>query len=189
MFHNPQKLNCAYRHHTSWCSGILTEKGWSSDFPPLPSAFSPKRAMAWFSENKAECIRALSSANAIEQSSMAFMLRSHNGVHCCGTVGDSHSSSQLSTAKCTFTGDSFQNHDARTGNPFSQFHGKGTKKYAKSKRKSNFSARHERFSHGGNDLFPGCGFSATKLRIQFEIVQSETGIIFAIRVFPMCWSR
>ena len=21
---------------------------------------------------------------------MAFMLRSHNGVHCCGTVGDSH---------------------------------------------------------------------------------------------------
>ena len=62
------------------------------------------------------------------------MLRSHNGVHCCGTVGDSHSvhyvdlfspqqspnefdsafglrkRSQLSTAKCTFTGDSFQNH-------------------------------------------------------------------------------
>ena len=45
--------------------------------------------------------------------SMAFMLRSHNGVHCCGTVGDSHPSSQLSTAKCTFTGDSFQNHDAK----------------------------------------------------------------------------
>ena len=41
------------------------------------------------------------------------MLRSHNGVHCCGTVGDSHPSSQLSTAKCTFTGDSFQNHDAK----------------------------------------------------------------------------
>ena len=41
-------------------------------------------------------------------------LRSHNGVHCCGTVGDSHPSSQLSTAKCTFTGDSFQNHSART---------------------------------------------------------------------------
>ena len=85
----PQKTNCASRHHTSWCSGILTEKGWSSDFPPLPSAFSPKRAMA-------------------------LMLRSHNGVHCCGTVGDSHSHSQLSTAKCTFTGDSLQNHRART---------------------------------------------------------------------------
>ena len=41
------------------------------------------------------------------------MLRSHNGVHCCGTVGDSHHRSQLSTAKCTFTGDSFQNHDAK----------------------------------------------------------------------------
>ena len=66
----------------------VTEKGWSSDFPPLPSAFS-------------------------SNSLMAFMLRSHNGVHCCGTVGDSHSSSQLSTAKCTFTGDSFQNHDAK----------------------------------------------------------------------------
>ena len=39
---------------------------------------------------------------------VAFMLRSHNGVHCCGTVGDSHSHSQLSTAKCTFTGNSFQ---------------------------------------------------------------------------------
>ena len=84
----PQRSNCAKQHHTSWCSGILTEKGWSSDFPPLPSAFSPKRVMA-------------------------FMLRSHNGVHCCGTVGDSHSHSQLSTAKCTFTGDSFQNHDAK----------------------------------------------------------------------------
>ena len=57
------------------------------------------------------------------------MLRSHNGVHCCGTVGDSngvhccgtvgdsHPSSQLSTAKCTFTGDSFQNHNARTVQP------------------------------------------------------------------------
>ena len=32
------------------------------------------------------------------------MLRSHNGVHCCGTVGDSHSSSQLIAAKRTFTG-------------------------------------------------------------------------------------
>ena len=37
------------------------------------------------------------------------MLRSHNGVHCCGTVGDSHSHSQLSAVKHTFTGDSFQN--------------------------------------------------------------------------------
>ena len=108
----PQKSNCASRHHTSWCSGILTEKGWSSDFPPLPSAFS-------------------------NNSSMAFMLRSHNGVHCCGTVGDSHpvhyvhlfwpqhssskldsafglrKRSQLIAAKRTFTGDSFQNHDAK----------------------------------------------------------------------------
>ena len=25
-----------------------------------------------------------------QEFSMAFMLRSHNGVHCCGTVGDSH---------------------------------------------------------------------------------------------------
>jgi hypothetical protein len=41
------------------------------------------------------------------------MLRSHNGVHCCGTVGDSHPSSQLIAAKRTFTGDSFQNHDAK----------------------------------------------------------------------------
>ena len=41
------------------------------------------------------------------------MLRSHNGVHCCGTVGDSHSSSQLIAAKRTFTGDSLQNHDAK----------------------------------------------------------------------------
>ena len=68
---------------------------------------------------------------------MAFMLRSHNGVHCCGTVGDSHpvhkvdlfspqqspnefdsafdlrKRSQLIAAKRTFTGDSFQNHDAK----------------------------------------------------------------------------
>ena len=36
--------------------------------------------------------------NAIKRSLMAFVLRSHNGVHCCGTVGDSHSHSQLSTA-------------------------------------------------------------------------------------------
>ena len=90
LFH--KNLTCAYRHHTSWCSGIFTEKGWSSDFPPLPSAFS-------------------------DNNLMAFMLRSHNGVHCCGTVGDSHPSSQLSTAKCTFTGDSFQNHNARTVQP------------------------------------------------------------------------
>ena len=38
-------------------------------------------------------------------------------------------------------------------------------------------------------LFLYFGFSATKVRIQFEIVKSETGIIFAILVFPMCWSR
>ena len=68
--------------------GIFSEKGWSSDFPPPRSAFSGKRPMA-------------------------FQLRGHNGVHCCGTVGDSHSSSQLSTAKCTFTGDSFLNHAAK----------------------------------------------------------------------------
>ena len=84
----PQKHSCAYRNHTSWNSGIITEKGWSSDFSPLPSAFSSKY-------------------------SMAFMLRSHNGVHCCGTVGDSHPCSQLSTAKCTFTGDSLLNHGAK----------------------------------------------------------------------------
>ena len=77
-----------------------------------------------------------------QEFSMAFMLRSHNGVHCCGTVGDSHPSSQLSTAKCTFTGDSFQNHAARTvqtecnrarsncrgAASFSQFRCKGTNK-------------------------------------------------------------
>ena len=81
MFVSPHALTSRVVWH-------VTEKGWSSDFPPLPSAFSGKYPMA-------------------------FMLRSHNGVHCCGTVGDSHSSSQLSTAKCTFTGDSFQNHDAK----------------------------------------------------------------------------
>ena len=85
LFH--KNLTCAYRHHTSWCSGFLTEKGWSSDFPPLPSAFSSKRTMA-------------------------SMLRSHNGVHCCGTVGDSHPSSQLIAAKRTLSGDS-RNHDAK----------------------------------------------------------------------------
>ena len=130
---------------TSRAAWHFTEKGWSSDFPPLPSTFSPKRAMAWFSESKAEYIRALQSVNVIERSSMAFMLRSHNGVHCCGTVGDSHSHSQLSTAKCTFTGDSFQNHAARTvqtecnrarsncrgAASFSQFRCKGTNKWAK----------------------------------------------------------
>ena len=35
---------------------------------------------------------------------MASLLKSHNGVHCCGTVGDSHSHSQLSTATCTSQG-------------------------------------------------------------------------------------
>ena len=105
MFVSPHALTSRVVWH-------VTEKGWSSDFPPLPSAFSPKRAMA-------------------------FMLRSHNGVHCCGTVGDSHpvhyvdlfspqqsasklafafglrKRSQLIAAKRTFTGDSFQNHDAK----------------------------------------------------------------------------
>ena len=82
MFVSPHALTSRVVWH-------VTDKGWSSDFPPLPDAFSPKRTMALLSG-------------------------SHNGVHCCGTVGDSHSHSQLSTAKCTFTGDSFQNHDART---------------------------------------------------------------------------
>ena len=133
----PTKMIVSPHALTSRVVRHITEKGWSSDFPPLLSAFSPKWAMAWFSENKAENFRALSSANAIERSSMAFMLRSHNGVHCCGTVGDSHpvhyvdhfspqqsasklafafglrKRSQLSTAKCTFTDDSFQNHDAK----------------------------------------------------------------------------
>jgi len=40
---------------------------------------------------------------------MAVVPESHNGVHCCGTVGDSHSHSQLSAVKHTFTGNSFQN--------------------------------------------------------------------------------
>ena len=31
----------------------------------------------------------------------------HNGVHCCGTVGDSHSHSQLIAAKRTFAGNTF----------------------------------------------------------------------------------
>jgi hypothetical protein len=49
---------------------------------------------------------------------MAFMLRSHNGVHCCGTVGDSHSHSQLSAVKHTFMGNSFQNCAAKVHNFF-----------------------------------------------------------------------
>ena len=78
----PQKS--AFASHP-YIEGVqhVTEKGWSSDFSPLPDAFSPK------------------------------MDNGFNGVHCCGTVGDSHSHSQLSTAKCTFTGDSFQNHFAK----------------------------------------------------------------------------
>ncbi len=44
---------------------------------------------------------------------MALLLGSHNGVHCCGTVGDLHSRSQLSAVKHTSMGDSFQNHDAK----------------------------------------------------------------------------
>ena len=71
----PQKS--AFASHP-YIEGVqhVTEKGWSSDFSPLPDAFSPKM---------------------------------DNGF----TVGDSHSHSQLSTAKCTFTGDSFQNHFAK----------------------------------------------------------------------------
>ena len=67
---------------------FLPIEGWSSDFSPLPSAFSPKWAMA-------------------------LLLRSHNGVHCCGTVGDLHSRSQLSAVKHTSMGDSLQNHGAK----------------------------------------------------------------------------
>ena len=40
----------------------------------------------------------------ILRGTMAWLLKSHNGVHCCGTVGDSHSHSQLSTATCTSQG-------------------------------------------------------------------------------------
>ena len=40
----------------------------------------------------------------ILRGTMASLLKSHNGVHCCGTVGDSHSHSQLSTATCTSQG-------------------------------------------------------------------------------------
>ena len=72
----------------------------------------PSRAPASFPK-KAGLQTFLHSQAPSREYSMAFMLRSHNGVHCCGTVGDSHSSSQLSTAKCTFTGDSFQNHAAK----------------------------------------------------------------------------
>ena len=104
----PTKMIVSPHALTSRAVWHVTEKGWSSDFSPLPDAFSPKWTMALLSE-------------------------SHNGVHCCGTVGDSHpvhyvdlfspqqsasklafafglrKRSQLSTAKCTFTGDSFQN--------------------------------------------------------------------------------
>ena len=74
-----KKTKLASHALTSRAIDVSSCKGWSSDFPPLPSAFSSKRAMA-------------------------LMLRSHNGVHCCETVGDSHSRSQLSTVKCTFMG-------------------------------------------------------------------------------------
>ena len=43
------------------------------------------------------------------QSDNGILLRSHNGVHCCGTVGDSHSHSQLIAAKRTFTDSSLLN--------------------------------------------------------------------------------
>jgi len=66
------------------------------------------------------------------------MLRSHNGVHCCGTVGDSHSHSQLSTAKCTFTGDSFQNHNARTVQPVLAISWQRYEKICKEQKKKQF---------------------------------------------------
>ena len=59
---------------------LVSMSGWSSDFAPLSSAFSSLCG------------------------TMAWLLKSHNGVHCCGTVGDSHSHSQLSTATCTSQG-------------------------------------------------------------------------------------
>ena len=95
LFH--KNKTCAKQHHTSWCSGILTEKGWSSDFPPLPSAFS-------------------------DNSPMAFMLRSHNGVHCCGTVGDLHSRSQLSAVKHTSMGDSTKESRCKDTNKIEKTH-------------------------------------------------------------------
>ena len=82
-----KEITCALRPYIEGRSAF-SDKGWSSDFPPLPDAFSGKYPMALLSG-------------------------SHNGVHCCGTVGDSHSHSQLSTAKCTFAGDSFQNRAAK----------------------------------------------------------------------------
>ena len=72
----------------------------------------PSRAPASFPK-KAGLQTFLHSQAPSREYSMAFMLRSHNGVHCCGTVGDSHSSSQLIAAKRTFTGDSFLNHGAK----------------------------------------------------------------------------
>ena len=42
--HNINVSPCAL---TSRAFGIITIEGWSSDFPPLPSAFSSKRAMAY----------------------------------------------------------------------------------------------------------------------------------------------
>ena len=63
------------------------------------------RAFGWF-PIKAGLQTFLHSQAPSREYSMAFMLRSHNGVHCCGTVGDSHSSSQLIAAKRTFTGES-----------------------------------------------------------------------------------
>lgn len=50
---------------TSRAIGTITEKGWSSDFSPPLGAFSSK----W---------------------TMAIIPRDPNGVHSCGTVGDSH---------------------------------------------------------------------------------------------------
>ena len=90
-------------------------EGWSSDFAPLPSAFSSK------------C-------------SMAFLLRSHNGVHCCGTVGDSHPSSQLIAAKRTFMGDSFSESRCKDMNIFSNYQAFLRKLYLFLKMNTHFAA-------------------------------------------------
>ena len=78
VLHNKISL-CFMPLHREHSAGLPIE-GWSSDFPPLPDAFSSN----W---------------------TMALLSGSHNGVHCCGTVGDSHSHSQLIAAKRTFLGE------------------------------------------------------------------------------------
>ena len=46
MIHNPTKIIVSLHALTSRVVWHVTEKGWSSDFPPLPSAFSGKYPMA-----------------------------------------------------------------------------------------------------------------------------------------------